>query len=585
MDWRKNFVDETNANAHIDHSVVARFHAARNSIQIDGIGRAGPVRMSKEISSRSTLPSGWVTEPESLKHRGALAALWRRLDGSAPWPGSSRARQYAAALSTFGAVSLLNLWLQRWIGYQTIALVYLLAVVVLALSVSRGPIILGTVLSAAGWRFLFAPPRYSFRIADSYDEMMFATYFVVSLTVGQLTSRLRAQRLSDREREERASALYRLTRELAHGTDRQDILGKALRQVAGVLQSDVVLLTPDTLQGGRLFPCAASTWMPEADEQEIAAWVMEHNQPAGWGTADFSHARGYYVPLSAGDRPAGVMGLRIKSPVGITAPHAALFESFAREIALVLDRQRLRDAELTNKLLTESERLGRTLLNSVSHELRTPIAAVTSAASSLRASGTLSAEQQNLLGEIETASLRLNQLVQSLLSAARLQAGQVRPRLDWCDVHDLARVALRHALELASSHPVEMRIDPEVPLLKADFTLMDQVLVNLITNAATHTPPGTPIEIRGRVQGSDVVLEVADRGPGLPDGQVERLFESFYRAPTAQPGGTGLGLAIVKGFVEAQGGRVAAANRTGGGAVFAVYLPIPKAPPLPEENA
>ena len=343
--------------------------------------------------------------------------------------------QYSLAFGTFVAVSLLNLALEDLIGYQAIALVYLLAVVVLALFISRGPLIFGTALTALGWCFLAAPPRYTFHISSFYDKMMFATYFVVALTIGQLTTRLRAHR----------------------------------------------------------------------------------------------------------------------------------------------------EAEIKTKLLAESERLGRTLLNSVSHELRTPIATITGAASGLRESGTLTPTQQKLATEIESASARLNRVVQSLLNAARLQSGQIRPKLDWCDVSDLIRLTLRDVTNLTASHPVGVKLAAGLPLVKMDVVLMGQALANLLANAATHTPPGTPVEIGAHMEGKNLVLEVSDRGPGLPPDQAERIFDLFHRLPTARPGGTGLGLAIVKGFVDAQGGRVKAANRPEGGAVFTIWMPAIDTPDVPEE--
>jgi len=345
--------------------------------------------------------------------------------------------EYAVALGVFVGASLLNLWLQKWTGYQAIALVNLLAVVLLALFVGRGAILFGTTLTAFGWDFLFAPPRFSFHVAGFYDKMMLFTYFVVALTVGQLTARLRAQR----------------------------------------------------------------------------------------------------------------------------------------------------ESEIKSKLLAESERLSRTLLNSVSHELRTPISAITGAASGLRESGGLSVVQQKLVVEIETASGRLNRVVQSLLSAARIQSGQLHPKLDWCDVRDVLRAALRETAELTEGHPLETTIPAGLPLVKMDFVLMEQALANLVANAATHTPPKTPIDVTVRITPAKLVLEVGDRGPGLPPDQLDRIFDLFHRTPRAKPGGTGLGLAIVKGFIEAHGGRVQAANRSGGGALFRIVLPATNPPKLPDESS
>ncbi len=346
-----------------------------------------------------------------------------------PW------RQYSATFAMVFAVSVICFLLERWMGYQTLALIYLLAVVLIALAVGRVATLLAAGLSALTWDYVFVPPRFSFHINDLYDKMMVATYCIVAIVLGELTARLR-----------------------------------------------------------------------------------EH-----------------------------------------------------------------REIELRAKLLSESERLGRTLLNSVSHEFRTPISAIVGAVSNLRAEGGLSASQQRSIGEIDSAGGRLNRIVQSLLSAARLQAGQLQPRLDWCEARDVINAALQESAELLKGHPVETKIAPGHHLAKMDFVLMQQALSNLVANAAIHTPPGTPIEISTRFEGMELLLQVADRGPGLPPGEVERVFDLFHRLPNSRPGGTGLGLAIVKGFVEAQGGRVRAANGMNGGAIFNIFVPASDQPELPEE--
>jgi two-component system sensor histidine kinase KdpD len=367
--------------------------------------------------------------------RDSGAEFGKKLQGCFRATANSRWGPYAAALFVFGATSVLNLWLHPWIGYQATALVYLLGVVLLARSVERGPLALGTVLSAAGWSFLFCPPRYSFHISAPYDRMMLVTYVVVAVMVGQLTARLR----------------------------------------------------------------------------------------------------------------------------------------------------RLRDAELTARMLAESERLGRTLLNSVSHELRTPIAAIRSAASTIQTSGAVTPIQKQLLMEIDSATQRLNRVVQSLLSAARLRSGQLKPRLDWCDVSELVRVSLRNVGTLVADHPLEVDMPSGLPMFKADFALLEQAVSNLLVNAAVHTPPATPITVAAKTVANELWLEVADRGPGLTVQPIERVFDLFYRAEGARPGGTGVGLAIVKGFVEMQGGRVQAANQPGGGALFRICLPLTDAPQLRDE--
>jgi two-component system, OmpR family, sensor histidine kinase KdpD len=491
----------------------------------------------------------------------------------------SQGKQYLAALGIVAAVTFLGLGVQRWIGYQAVALIYLSAVVLLAMFVGRGPNLVAATLTALCWNFLFVPPLYTFRIAGFHDTMMFAMYFLVALASGQLTARLRLQQQSERQREQRTSALYQLTRELANATDFPQVLSVAIREVGAAFDADVALLLPDTEANNQLTPYPAGLWVLDEKEEAVAAWAFQHDQPAGRFTDTLPQAAGLHLPLSAGGKPSGMIALRFHSGKSLSVQQRNLLDSFVRQIALVTDRQRLRDGEINAQLLAQSEQLGRTLLNSVSHELRTPIAAIASAASGLRESGALTPAQKNLTAEIESASARLNRLVQSLLSAARIQSGQIKPKLDWCDVADLVQVALRGVESLLADHPVETRIAPGLPLVKLDYVLMEQALANLLVNAATHTPAGTPVEIGARVEGKELVLEVADRGPGLPPNELERVFDLFHRAPDAKPGGTGLGLAIVKGFVEAQGGRVLAANRAGSGAVFAIRLPLPEMQP------
>jgi two-component system sensor histidine kinase KdpD len=254
---------------------------------------------------------------------------------------------------------------------------------------------------------------------------------------------------------------------------------------------------------------------------------------------------------------------------------------------LVLDRQRLRDAGQQAKLVTESERLSKTLLNSVSHEIRTPIAVIGNAAGNLcePQHGTLNDFQQSMVGEIQEASKRLNRLVGNLLNMTRLESGHIRPKLDWCDVADLIQATLKEIERDMSRNKVSIEVSRGLPLVRMDFVLMQQALTNLLLNTSVHAPPGTAVQVRAAIESDVLLLTVSDGGPGLPLDVVPYIFDKFYRAPSAPAGGTGLGLAIVKGFVEAQGGQVQAENKPSGGAQFTIRLPVSKPPPVLGEIA
>lgn len=503
----------------------------------------------------------------------------------APRVTAAAARGYGVALGVVLAVTGVNAVLQRWVGYQSLALIYLLSVVVLAMFVSRGATLLCATITALLWNFLFVPPVFTFRITGSTDLMLFFTYFAVALAMGHLAARLRAQQAAERRREQHATAMYLMTRELAQATDFADLLAVIIREVGKAAQADVALSMSEDGNEGPLASYFASTWILNEKEQSVAAWAFQHKQPAGRGTDTLPSAEGVHVPLIAGERAVGVLSVRFRDSASLATDQRDLLEAFVRQIALVIDRQRLRDADQRSRMVEESERLSKTLLNSISHELRTPLAVINSAAGTLSAARNprLSEVPWTMVDEIQEATHRLNRLVGNLLNMTRLESGHVTPKLEWCDVADLVQVTLKELEKELAKHPVTAQISPELPLAKMDFVLMQQVLMNLLLNAAVHTPAGTPIQVRASAQDSTLLLAVEDKGPGLPPEVLPHIFDKFYRAPAAAAGGTGLGLAIVKGFVEAQGGKIQADNQLTGGAAFYIRLPLTNPPVVPPE--
>ncbi len=488
------------------------------------------------------------------------------------WAGMGR------GLAVIAVVTGLGLMLKPIIGYEPIALIYLLAVVIMGLFLRRRVVFIASLLSAVLWNFLFIPPIFTFRISNPSDLMLYLTLLIVGLAVGQMTARLRAQQLAERSREQRATALYLLTGQLAQSADLAELLGVVVRSVGESFPADVALSLPDDEGGGPLTPYFAGTWPLPEKELSVAVWAYQHRQGAGRGTDTLTSSEGLHLPLLAGERVVGVLSLRFHDPTPLSPAHRDLLDAFIRQISVVLDRQRLRDTEIQAQLLAESERLGRALLNSISHELRTPIAAINTATSAL--AGKPMEMQDSLIAEIQQSTGRLNRLVGNLLDMTRLESGQVKPRPEWCDVGDLISVSLRRNEKELSRHEVVVSLVRPLPLVKMDFVLMEQVLNNLLLNAVHYTPAGTVVEIKASAAPKILTLSVADRGPGLPPESLPHVFDKFYRAPGSPAGGTGLGLSIVKGFVEAHGGKVTAANRPFGGAEFSIQLPIDENPPL-----
>lgn len=465
--------------------------------------------------------------------------------------------------------------------YLAVGLVYLLAVVALSLRVGRGPVLAAGVLSAAIWNYWFIPPRFTFHIGKVEDATLFGAYFAVAIIVGQLTGRIRAQGHNERMREQRATALFDLTRVLAEAGNLDDAAFAALRQIEALfgVQSALLLAGEAT---GALVPHFAGSFAVDEKERGVATWTFAHRRPAGRSTDTLPASAGYHLPLVRGEHVLGVLSV-FAGDNPLTLAQRDLLAAFGRQIALMIERDHLQAAGEREKLLVESEKLHRALFDSVSHELRTPLAVITGALENLgEADGALRA---SLVAEARTATQRLNQLVGNLLDQTRLESGTLKARPDWCDVHDLVNAALTGAGEALAGHPLEVVIPDDLGPIWADFSLTEQVLSNLLLNAALHTPAGTPVFVAAGIEGAGarVFFTVADRGPGFPEALKSRLFRKFERGDAARAGGLGLGLSIVRGFVAAQQGDVVLGENPGGGAVFTVYLPHRVAQPPPQE--
>ncbi|QXE93099.1 hypothetical protein KP001_16250 [Geomonas subterranea] len=284
-----------------------------------------------------------------------------------------------------------------------------------------------------------------------------------------------------------------------------------------------------------------------------------------------------YVPLKALVETHGVLVLKLEEETLHPAELHRLLNAYATQVAIALERLRLLQQAQETRILKERENLERALLNSISHDLRTPLTAITGALSAVLEEGEKlnSASRDELLENAREEAARLNRFVGNLLDMTRLEAGVLQLKKEPCDVQDLVGTALGAVDPRLGGVEVTVRLAPELPLVPLDFVLMLQVLVNLLDNALKHGGAGGSIEVGAYAEGARLVIEVADRGPGVPEESLARIFEKFYRTPVPEVvGGTGLGLSICRGIVEAHGGCVRAANRPGGGLTIAVQVPL-----------
>jgi two-component system sensor histidine kinase KdpD len=486
-----------------------------------------------------------------------------------------------------GLTVLAGLPVLRWLSLTDVAMVFLVGVAIVASRYERGPTIVASLVSIALFDFFFVPPRFTFAVSDVGYLLTFAVMLAIALIISGLTLRIRAQAETARVRERNTTALYAMSRELAATRSQADLTAIATRHLETCFGAQVVVL----LRGaaGRVeVPVGVASGYPMDDkERSVAQWVFDHGRPAGLGTDTLPAAGAQYLPLLASTGTVGVLGVRPRDRASLDEPAVqGLLEAFAGQSALALERGMLAERAQQEQVEVEAERLRTSLLSSLSHDLRTPLGAITGAASSLL-EGRVADDvtRRELLKTILEESQRMNRLIANLLDMIRVESGALQVQKEWQPLEEPVGVALIRLEERLRDHPVTVNLPPDLPLVPLDEVLIEQVLINLLENAAKYTPAGTPVEITAVALDGMVRVDVADRGPGFEPGEETRIFEKFYRAPSgAGTSGVGLGLTICRGIIMAHGGRIWAENRPEGGAVFRFTLPL-SGPPRPAAPA
>lgn len=523
--------------------------------------------------------------------------LWERL--AAHGFGVSVVRDGVVAGMVLGLATLLMYVLRSHFNVLNISLIYLIVVIALALVSDRRVSIGSAVAAFLLFDFVFILPYYTFSVSNPDHALALFVFLAVATITSQLVSRVRRQTLEALERGRRMETLYALAGALISDLTVDAMLATIVGRVVDVLEvADCAILMPD--DDGRPVVRAQRGTAPDLNDREQAgmlAWVLEQRLPATLGPpvgrvhmprgrnagprdgrrSARSHTA-LYVPIASGARVAGVLYVAdVAGGRRFTRDDEQLLTAFANHAAVALERVRLTEEATRAAVLERSDELKSALLAAVSHDLRTPLASIKASATGLLQEDISwsPADQRDLLEAIDEETDRLTRIVSNLLDLSRIDAGRLRPALEWNDPEELIRQTAERMQPALNDHPIRVTIAGQLPAVFLDYVEISQVLVNILENAGKYSPDGAPIDLTARAEAAWLVIEVADRGPGVPETDAERIFERFQRLEThrAIPG-TGIGLSISRGIVEAHGGTLSVSPRPGGGAVFRVTLPV-----------
>lgn len=493
---------------------------------------------------------------------------------------------YLASTGMVAAATLVGLALRHVLNVSSISLVFLTAVLGTASAFGLWPSLFACLASMLAYNFFFLEPIYTFTIADPENVVTLVFFTATAVITSNLAALVRAQAITARARARTTEDLYQFSRKLAGIVSLDDLLWATAFQIASMVKRRVVLLLPTGPDRETLSVRGAYPPEDTLDEADLAAahWSWHSNRPAGHGADTLPGAKWLFLPLRTGSGPVAIVGIASPDAVPaslLTPDQRRLLDALGDQAAVSIERIALAEAVDRSHLFAETERLRTAMLTSLSHDLRTPLAAILGAASTMQSYRDVldSATQGELLATIADEAERLGRFVANLLDMTRLESGAVTLQTQPVDLGELIGSALARAAKVLAQHRVVLDVAADLPLLPLDEVLFEQVLFNLLDNAAKYAPSGTTITVRvwREAQEKIVQLQVIDEGPGIPADVTERVFDKFFRvhATDRTRVGTGLGLAICRGFVEAMGGRITAANRADGrGAVFSVRLPI-----------
>ncbi len=500
-------------------------------------------------------------------------------------PSANQWLGYGAATALCALVTLLALPLRELLELTNIVMLFLLAVVMLALRYGRKPAILAAFLGVGLFDFFFVPPIWSFNVSDAQYLITFVVMLLVALVIGQLTAGTRAQAHAAAERERRVRGLYQMSRDLSAALMLEQVAEIAARFLSAEFFSKSALLVADDDNRLMLLPSATAANVDLA----VAQWCYERGEMAGRGTNTLPASDCLMLPLKGPMRLRGVLAVQLTQTPSLSPEQLQLMETCASLLAISIERIHYIQVAQDSSLQMETERLRNALLAAISHDLRTPLAALVGLADTLAAAHpSLPEEQAAIVGVIQESARRMNAQVGNLLDMARLESGSVQLRRAWLPLEEVIGSALTLCSTLLGERSVEVALPHDLPLLFLDASLMERMLVNLLENAAKYTPPQARLTIRAQLLESQVRLMIEDDGPGLPPGNEARVFEKFERGRMeAATAGVGLGLAICRAIVQAHGGSIRGENIQNDGQICGarIIIELPRGNPPAEDGS
>lgn len=494
---------------------------------------------------------------------------------------------YASVVMAVTLSTLCGFAARRLFAPSDMVMLYLVTVLIVSLRTSRGPSVFAAALSVAAYDFFFVPPYYTFAVSDFKNSLTFVVMFVVGLVISSLTIRIRRQEYDAHFREARTGRLYALSRHLSQSSDAAQVLQASVQHVFEAFQLPVCILQPNEQRELVMVKHSEGSVL-EAESFGVARWCYEHGKAAGHGTDTLPGSPVLCVPLGTGEPPEGVLLLQMKENRSFfSSEYRDFLSAMAHQIGLALERSRLAEEAAVTAIRAKTEEMRASLLSAVSHDLRTPLTVITGATDALRDSKThfTPDQRKELLDTAAEEAHRLEQLVTKLLDMSRVDSGSLTLHREWVPLEDIVGSALERMKSQLKERPIHVHSPAETLWVSVDPLLFEQVLINLLENAAKYTPIDAAIDIMASPKSDGIEISIADKGPGLPPGIESAIFDKFVRGHQVGMSGVGLGLAICKAIVQAHQGTIVAKNRDGGGAEFIISLPTQKSNAWPGIDA